>query len=91
MNPVKSRAVRAIAATVASTRWMRVDGRRRRECRAYPNAPPRVGRWLAGSACAPDELALLGPSDWWLTGMLLAFPMPMREGSGYAREVGCLA
>ena len=41
------------------------------------------------SECADDELALLPPSDWWLTGLLLAFPMPMRQDG--VHELGCLA
>ena len=39
--------------------------------------------------CAANELAMLPSSDWWLAGMLIAFPLPMRaDGSG---ELGCLA
>ena len=43
----------------------------------------------SSSECADDELALLPASDWWLTGLLLAFPMPMREDG--VHELGCLA
>ena len=39
-------------------------------------------------ACPPDELALLPPPASWLTAMLLAFPMPMRDDGG---ELGCIA
>ena len=42
-----------------------------------------------GAACPSDELALLPASDWWLTGMLLAFPLPMRADG--VHEMGCLA
>ena len=41
------------------------------------------------STCPHDELALLPASDWWLTSLLLAFPMPMRKDG--IHEVGCLA
>lgn len=42
-----------------------------------------------GTACDDDELALLPASDWWLTELLLAFPLPMREDG--VHELGCLA
>ena len=42
-----------------------------------------------GTACAEDEIALLPASDWWLTQLLLAFPLPMREDG--VHELGCMA
>ena len=46
-----------------------------------------------GGKCDDDELAMLPASSvhqwWWLTGLLLSFPLPMREDG--VRELGCLA
>lgn len=71
--------------TVKLVETQLADGRRVSHCRAS------TGRHTAvlSKACAADEIALLPPSDWWLTGMLLAFPLPMRAGG--EREMGCLA
>ena len=53
--------------------------------------PPgaHAGSAVGSASCEPEEIALLPPSDWWLTGLLLAFPLPMREDG--IHEVGCLA
>ena len=62
------------------------DGRRKRRCTV--RRPTGLARWL-GAQCAPDEIGLLPASDWWLSGLLLAFPLPMQPDG--QRELGCLA
>jgi len=62
----------------------RPGGQVQRRCTAYKSAG---ASW--GAACDADELALLPPSAHWLTGMLLAFPLPMRPG--HQGELGCIA
>jgi len=64
----------------------RADGSRVSKCTARTGG---VTRRLFPKRCEAGEIALLPPSDWWLTGLLLAFPLPMREGG--ERELGCLA
>ena len=54
------------------------------DCGLVLQAELEARRGFPRGACPPDELALLPASDWWSTGMLLAFPMPMREDGVHA-------
>lgn len=59
------------------------SGSRRTHCTVRANVS------ALSTECEPDELALLPASGWWSTGLLLAFPLPMRDDG--VHEVGCLA
>ena len=67
----------------------RCDRRVRQKRASHTHCAVRGDAIVKNATCEDTELALLPASDWWLTGLLLAFPLPMRADS--VHELGCLA
>ena len=73
--------------TVTLVEKQSANAQRSSRCRAHSSNSSMMS--IFGGPCDADEIALLPPSDWWLSGLLLAFPLPM--ATGMQRELGCIA